>query len=144
MPKRTLNERQSAWVGQRDAYIREMKLNLVSSKQKLTAVEDQTRFGVRKQYLALDTAKRSIALYKKSLLPQAQQALNAARTAYISGKMDFIGFVDAQRTLLNVQLGEQKALRDYRIALAELERLVGRALKKGTLKLPATPRKDSK
>ncbi len=143
MPKRTLNERQTAWVGQRDAYVREMKHNLVGMQQKLKAVKDQTRFAVKKQYLALDTTKRSIALYRKSLLPQAKQAVKAAQTAYANNKMDFVGFVDAQRTLLNVQLGEQQALRDYRAALAELERLVGRALNKEALTLPKTIRKDS-
>ncbi len=144
MAQRKLNQRQTAKIGQGDAYIREMKLNLVGMKQKLTALEDQTRFGIKKHFLALDTAKRSIALYRRSLLPQAQQALNAAQTAYVNGKMDFIGFIDAQRTLLKVQLGEQKALRDYRTALAELERMVGRALKKAPLKLSAVPKKKSK
>ncbi len=135
MTKRTLNNRQSPWFGQRDAYIREVEIKGGAMKEMLTAMEDQTRFRVKQEHFGLNTAKRSISLYRTTLLPQAGQALEAAGAAYRSGKTDFLTFLDTERTLLKFRLEEQRALRDFRVHLARLEQLVGHALPRKPLEL---------
>ncbi len=123
------------WYGQQDAYIREIELRINSISEKLTAFEDDIRFRIRQEYLGLETAKRSISLYRDTLLPQAYQAMESANTGYQNGKTDFLIFLDSQRTLLKFQLEEQRALRNHRQHLARLDQLVGRTLAKEKLNL---------
>jgi cobalt-zinc-cadmium efflux system outer membrane protein len=125
MPKRELDHSQTPWFGQRDAYIGEVRLRVGAMEQMLTAMEDKTRLAVKEAHFALDRAQRSITLYRDSLLPQAEQSLEAAAAGYRSGQTDFLTFLDAERTLLKFRLEEQRALRDQGVALARLDQLSG-------------------
>ena len=133
--QRTLNTANSASFARGDAYIREVEIRVDAMEQTLTGLENKTQFSVKKHHFGLETAKRSIALYRNTLLPQARQALDAANTAYQAAQFDFISFVDAQRTLLRFRLEEQRALRDHRHHLAQLEQAVGRVLPKQPMEL---------
>lgn len=137
MTQRELNHRQTPWFGQSDAYIREIKTRSGAMSKMLTAMEDRTRFEVKQAYFGLDTAKRSIALYRQSLLPQARQALEATSAGYRAGKTDFLTFLDAERTLLKFRLAEHAALRDHRTQLARLEQLAGHPLPRQPFQLDA-------
>ncbi len=131
--QRTLNTANSASFGRKDAYIREVEIKTHAMQQQLAELENMTRFTVKKHHFGLETAKRSIALYRNTLLPQARGALEAANTAYQAAQVDFISLLDAQRTLLNLRLAEQGALRDHRHHLAQLEQAVGQILPKQPL-----------
>ena len=133
--QRQLNTKGSTSFGRKDAYIREVKIQVDAMDQKLTELENMTRFAVKKHHFGLETAKRSMALYRNTLLPQAKQALEAANTAYQAAQIDFISFLDTERTLLKLRLEEQRALRDHRHHLAQLEQAVGQILQKQPLEL---------
>lgn len=133
--RRELDHRQSPWFGHRDAYIREVKTRVGAMDRTLTAMEDKTRFAAKQAHFGLNTAKRSIALYRQSLLPQARQALEATAAGYRAGQTDFLTFLDTERTLLAFRLAEQKALRDHRTQLARLEQLAGYALPRRPFRL---------
>lgn len=132
--QRALNPENSVWFGQRDAYIREVEVKVDAMEQMLEGMESMTRFAVKKHHFGMETAKRSIALYRNTLLPQAQQALNAVNAAYQTAQVDFLNFLDAQRTLLKFRLEEQRARRAHRQHLAQLEQMVGKMLSKQVLK----------
>ena len=130
LTQRTLNPKHSVSFGQRDAYIREVEIKTDAKRQTLIELENMTRFTVKKHHFGMETANRSIALYRTTLLPQARSALQAANTAYQAAQVDFISFLDAQRTLLRFRLEEQRAYRDHRQHLAQLEQAVGQLLPK--------------
>ena len=131
--RRTLNPANSAWFGHRSSYIYEMDVKIEAMKHKIEGLESNLRFVVKKHHFGMETANRSIRLYRQTLLPQAQQALDAANTAYQAAQIDFLSFLDAQRTLLKLKVEEQRALRDYRQHLAQLEQAVGVILPKQPL-----------
>ena len=133
--QRQLNTEHSASFGRKDAYIREVEIRVDAMEHKLTELENMTRFTVKKHHFGLETAKRSIALYRNTLLPQARQALEAANTAYQAAQIDFISFLDTERTLLKFRLEKQRALRDHRHHLAQLEQAVGQVLPKQSLEM---------
>ncbi len=133
MTQRTLNPIKTAWFGHRDSYIQEMDVKIVAMEHHIEKLESDLHFVVKKHHFGMETANRSIRLYRQSLLPQAQQALKAANTAYQAAQIDFLSFLDAQRTLLNLRIEEQRALRDYRQHLAQLEQAVGVLLPKQPL-----------
>ena len=133
MTQRTLNPANTAWFGHRDSYIHEMDVKIEAMEHRIEELESSLRFVVKKHHFGMETANRSIRLYRHTLLPQARQALDAANTAYQAAQIDFLSFLDAQRTLLNLRIVEQRALRDYRQHLAQLEQAVGMILSKQPL-----------
>ena len=133
MAQRTLNAKNTAGFGHRNSYIHEMGVKIEAMEHQIEKLESDLRFVVKKHHFGMETANRSIRLYRQTLLPQAQQALSAANTAYQAAQIDFLSFLDAQRTLLNLRIEEQRALRDYRQHLAQLEQAVGMILPKQPL-----------
>ena len=69
-------------------------------------------------------ASRQLELLTIRLLPKARQSLEVARSGYVSGKVDFLNLLDAERTLLEFQLSEIDARTQREVALAELSLLV--------------------
>jgi len=137
MTRRDLPLGQAVQFGQRDAYIREVKTKVGAMQKMLDSMADETRNMVKKSHFGLETAKRSIALYQQSLLPQAKQSLEVASASYRAGDTDFLTFLDAERTLLRFRLEEQRAWRNYRISQAKLDQLAGSKLSRKPFSLPA-------
>ena len=133
MTQRTLNPTNTAWFGHRNSYIHEMGVKIEAIEHRIEELESSLRFVVKKHHFGMETANRSIRLYRQTLLPQAQQALDAANTAYQAAQIDFLSFLDVQRTLLNLRIEEQRALRDYHQHLTQLEQAVGMILPKQPL-----------
>ncbi len=69
-------------------------------------------------------SSRNLALLQERLLPKARQSVEVARAAYVSGQLDFLNLIDAQRTLLGFQLSEVEARTQRELALAELSLLI--------------------
>ena len=61
---------------------------------------------------------------KATLLPEANEAYKQAKHGYNVGKFPYLEVLDAQRTLMETRLTYIRALRDYHIEKAEVERLV--------------------
>ena len=133
MTQRTLNPTNTAWFGHRNSYIHEVNVKIEAMEHGIEELESKLRFVVKKHHFGMETANRSIRLYRQTLLPQARQALDAANTAYQAAQIDFLSFLDTQRTLLNLRIEEQRALRDYHQHLTQLEQAVGMILPKQPL-----------
>lgn len=82
-----------------------------------TAVQ-MTLFGLR-------DAERKLRLYDQVLLPRARQSVESLQSAYRVGDADFLDLLEAQRTLLSIELNQQRALADQVQQLAGFERIIG-------------------
>ena len=101
--------------------------------------ESENRLGARLQ-LALyhwHDSRRKIDLYRDSLLPRAEQALDVTQQAFAAGKGSFLDLIDAQRLRLQFQLAKEQALADHARHRAEIDLLTG-----GRLALPNLQMKD--
>ena len=108
--QRTLNPANTAWFGHRSSYIREMDVKIEAMEHQIEKLESNLRFVVKKHHFGMETANRSVRLYRHTLLPQARQALDAANTAYQAAQIDFLSFLDAQRTLLKLKIEETASI----------------------------------
>ena len=79
---------------------------------------------VKQAYIQLKNAKENVPVAKSALV-QAQEQFNLARGRYKVGMGDVIELKDAETTYRNAQLNYYKALLDYNISAANLERVVG-------------------
>jgi outer membrane protein TolC len=74
-------------------------------------------------------ADREAELLRTGLLPQALQSLEASRSAYEVGRIEFLSLLDSQVRLFDAQLREVRALADRHRAFGRLESLVGEDLR---------------
>ena len=69
-------------------------------------------------------SSRTLELLTQRLLPKARQSLEVAQSGYVSGKVDFLNLLDAERTLLEFQLSEVEARVQRELSLAELSLVI--------------------
>src|SRR5437870_5374704 len=62
---------------------------------------------------------------KVKLVPQAQEAFEATRLSYESGKATFLDWISAQRNLRDIEAMGREHLAHYQVAVAELEAVIG-------------------
>ena len=80
---------------------------------------------VTQEHAALTTARRLMALYGDSVLPQARLTLESATAAYEVGNVDFLTLITNFITVRDYEISYQEQQARYREALARLEPLLG-------------------
>ncbi|HEU5183894.1 MAG TPA: TolC family protein [Gemmatimonadaceae bacterium] len=94
----------------------------------LTAMRAETRARVTEAYANLVRARNLAALYRTTILPQAEATVSSALAAYRVGSVDFMTLLDSRMTV-NTYLQELLALdAEQGKVWAELEMLTGREL----------------
>ncbi|MDR2614218.1 MAG: TolC family protein, partial [Candidatus Accumulibacter sp.] len=76
----------------------------------------------------IEAARRTEALLRTSLLPQAELGFDSALAAYENGQIDFATLLEAQREIRKARLAQVKAESEAWVRLAEIERLLGEDL----------------
>lgn len=90
----------------------------------------QTLFEIKDLFVKVATAQHLIESYQGGILPQAEQALEAARIGYQAGKVDFLSLIDSERMLRDFQLEYYETLARFEQRLAGLERAMGEEIRK--------------
>ncbi len=116
------------WFGKLNAQVKEKEATLESRKSSYQDAENYVKYEVEDLYFKIVTYKDIILLYKTALIPQTEQAFEAARTGYESGKVDFLNWLESERVLLQTRLAYYKAIVDYQKSIAYLERVIGKSL----------------
>lgn len=84
----------------------------------LTAEFARAKFDLR-------DAERKIALFTHTLIPKAEESIEASYTAYESGQAGFLDVLDSERRLLDFELSLSRAQTDRAIAITQLFMLTG-------------------
>ena len=84
--------------------------------------------AIRSASSRLVAIDKQIALFERTLLPQAEQALATTEDAYATGATGVAELLDTETAMLDVRLGLARLNADYFQTLADLERAAGRAL----------------
>jgi len=104
----------------------EAAIKVEASRKSYKDVENETLSLVNELFFEVKTASEEINLYKYSLMPQAEQSLKASEIGYLTGKVDFLNLLDAERMVLLIKIGYFKTIADLGKSLAQLERVVGK------------------
>lgn len=108
-----------------DAGVQEAAAALSAARAEHHTLENLTRFQVKDLLARLRATDQVTTLYRTTILPQAEQSLDAARVGYRAGRAGFLDLIEAQRAWRGSQLEYFKALVDRQHRLAELEQVVG-------------------
>lgn len=81
----------------------------------------------RMALFAIQDGHRRVRLYEERLIPRANQTYETLQGAYASGAMEaeFLDVLESIREVLNFDLERLRATRDWQVAAAELEFLMG-------------------
>lgn len=112
------------WRDKTAAQIAGAQADKQAAEARLSAEEIALAVEFAEKSFLFREASRGLNLLTTRLLPKAQQSLEVARSGYVSGKVDFLNLLDAERTLLEFQLSEIDASVQRELALAELSLLV--------------------
>ncbi len=110
-----------------DAGVQEAIERQSASREAYRGVVNQVELSVRSIGFRLETVEEQIDLFERALLPQSEQALRSAETAYATGTAGVLDLLDGERVLLEARLGLARLESDYMKALAEMERAIGAA-----------------
>jgi outer membrane protein TolC len=108
-----------------DAGVQEAAAAVAVAQAQQHTLENLTRFQINDLLAKLKATDQVATLYRTTILPQAEQSLEAARVGYRAGKAGFLDLIDAQRAWRGFQLEYFKALVERQHRLAELEQVVG-------------------
>ena len=115
------HRKQDADVAAADAELRAIEAEHMVSLNELRA-------NVARLDGALDRDRTQLALYTRSILPQARASLASANVGYQAGRVEFATLIDAQAVLFNYETDYYRTLTDFAKTLAELEEQTGERL----------------
>src|SRR5437867_827492 len=119
------------------AGVREARANIAATEQGLAREQKEALRLLRDQVAKSETFHHHVELFRGKLVPQAQQAFEATRLSYESGKATFLDWISAQRNLRDIEAMGREHLAHYQMAVAELEAVIG-------AEIYSTPRQPSK
>src|SRR6184192_765386 len=111
--------------GNRIARYQEAKANLEGARARVRSTELDIVQNVEQAEIAVEEAQERI-LAAQTLVASAQENFRLAQGRFDAGVGTILELTDAQLALTQAQNTESQALADYRIALARLDRAVGR------------------
>jgi cobalt-zinc-cadmium efflux system outer membrane protein len=115
-----------------DAGLGEAGARLESAQAELRRIQDRVRREVKQAHVRAQTDILQWKLFINTHIPQAEQSLRVAESAYQTGGIDWLALIDTARTLESVHVEHIQAEADFAKAYADLERAVGRELPRGT------------
>jgi outer membrane protein TolC len=109
----------------RYAAVAEAQARIAQRRAELAKQTDQVNFEVQQAYERLQTSERAVRLYEKTVLTAARENVEAAESAYETGKVPFLSLIEAQRNEVMLLDRYHEAVADYFRRRATLERVVG-------------------
>lgn len=113
------------WFGKYSAGVQESVNNHLSVSKKRAQETNNLLSELKMSIYKYRDAKRKINLYRETLIPKSKQSLKVTQQTFETGRVDFLNLIDAQRTLLEMELLYQQSLSEKYKYLAQIEMLTG-------------------
>jgi outer membrane protein TolC len=104
---------------------REAQSDLLAAQQSLEGAQTEAIGMLRDQLQKLETLHHHIELYRDQLLPSARQTVSSYQADYETDKATLIQVLTSENNLRELETMYNQDQTDYRVAIAELESLVG-------------------
>lgn len=92
----------------------------VDARRHALATSFRTQIRDLVNRLAIET--QQLGLYRDLLIPQAESTISATLSAYMTGRIDFLNLLDAERMLFTLRMNRETAQARLLKAAADLER----------------------
>lgn len=115
------------WRKQR-AEVDEQAFSVSEARHNYEATDVAIQARIREDYTVARTASQLMELYRKSVIPEAQLALESSLAGYETGSVDFVSVFSNFMNVAEYDLMYHEELMDFHVALARLEELTGMEL----------------
>jgi outer membrane protein TolC len=109
----------------RHAAVAEAQARIAQRQAELARQIDQVNFQVQEAYAQARESERVVRLYEETILRAARGNIQAAQSAYVTGKIPFLSLIEAERNLVDLRDRYYEAVADYVRRRATLERVGG-------------------
>jgi outer membrane protein TolC len=110
------------WIGKRRAAVREAEAMQFGAEQRLSAEQLRVRREVQESVERVRAAEERRVRFETVILPQARQTFESSEAGYRAARVDFLDYLDSERTLLSIRREYYEVIADLGIQLAALER----------------------
>jgi outer membrane protein TolC len=110
------------------AAVTEQSQTLAQSRKTYEATSQGLHYRIQDDYLMAESAAQLVAVYGKTVIPQASLALESSLTSYETGAVDFLSVFMNYITVVEYQMNYYEELQNLYLALARLEEMTGREL----------------
>ena len=86
----------------------------------------KTFLELTEAHQAVSAARHRIALLDQDIIPRAKSVFEALQAGYVQGKFSCLDVLDARRTFLEARIQRLEALVSGHMALAGIQRAIGR------------------
>lgn len=117
------------WTKQRYE-IKEAIANLEEAKASYEAMKNRAFAETKDLYTRIIMSKNKVKLYYVNMIPILEGSIGSSLSVFRSGKGDIMALLDNIRMLVGTKMDYYKALVEYNMSLADLERAVGVELNK--------------
>ena len=108
-----------------EAGVREAEAQAVSSAREYDALKDRTEAEIKDLFVQVVSQRDLAELFRRDIVPKAQQTLTVSLSAYRVGETDFLQLIDNWRQLLRFELMLRQIESQLQQSLSTLERVVG-------------------
>lgn len=112
-------------IGGTSGRVEERTALLAAAQHGRTDMQRMISFEVQDQWHRMSTRWDQAEQYRRSILPESRQALDALRAAYQSSSADFLSLIDAFRMLQMLEMEWIMEEMEFQMARVALERAVG-------------------
>ncbi len=116
------------WFDKIKAGIRETRRNLAASKQQYAAAKNRVYRQIEDAYERVRAQQELAALFKTTIIPQAEQAYQVSQASYTAGTSDFLYVIDNWRKWLVFNIQYYRSLGELERSVADLEQAIGVSL----------------
>ncbi|MFH0879885.1 MAG: TolC family protein [Lentisphaerota bacterium] len=113
------------WRSKNRAGVLEAERMRASSEASRDAAQRQSAYDVQDSLFKLQTAVRTLDLYRKELIPQAEARFSSSEAGYRTGKVDFLDLLESERFLLGAKMMAVMTEGSVGMQSARLERATG-------------------
>ena len=111
------------WREKYDAVKRSAVRDLSAARARKRATENDLVQQVFQTYARAEALQRQIRLYQERLLPESRETFEATLAGFQSGRTGALRWIEAQRDLLDAEMGRLMLEADYLTTMIEIERL---------------------
>lgn len=97
------------------------RAELTAAEARLANFEQQLRRDFEVAFAAVEAAEKQVLEFRDVVLPESQNAVNAAAAAYQSGQLSLTDLLDIYRTVRQARLEKSRVVFTYLSARADLE-----------------------
>lgn len=124
----TLSVNIPLWIEKIEAGIREANSRRMATQHEFVAAKTRANFEIEDAPARVPAQSEMAAIFKDTIIPQAQQAYEVSRASYSAGASDFLFVIDNWQKWLMFTIQYHRALGELERSVADLAAAIGLSL----------------